>query len=135
INTENHNILNYSHTFSIYYIVSPNSLTPQDYSILEKETVSFQCQAPSSPPSQYIWFYNNSQVYTGQQLTISSVLRDHTGHYTCLAQNLYLKTNSKNDITLTIYLLNSLGFFILFCGANVTLNLSSCLCSVKQLVC
>ncbi|XP_028839579.1 hemicentin-1-like [Denticeps clupeoides] len=83
--------------------VSPNSLTPQDYSILEKETVSFQCQAPSSPPSQYIWFYNNSQVYTGQQLTISSVLRDHTGHYTCLAQNLYLKTNSKNDITLTIY--------------------------------
>ncbi|KAI5096574.1 carcinoembryonic antigen-related cell adhesion molecule 5 isoform X1, partial [Silurus meridionalis] len=57
----------------------------------------------SNPPSQYVWFYNNSQVYTGPQLTITKILRMHTGYYACLAQNTYLNTRSKKTITLTVY--------------------------------
>uniref|UniRef100_A0A8B9KD97 Ig-like domain-containing protein n=1 Tax=Astyanax mexicanus TaxID=7994 RepID=A0A8B9KD97_ASTMX len=81
--------------------VSPYSVTERGYSALEKETVSLMCQASSNPASQYVWFYNNSQVYTGPQLTITKILRMHTGNYACLAQNTYLNTRSKKSITLT----------------------------------
>lgn len=83
--------------------VTPYSVTDQGLSALEKQTVSLLCQASSSPPSQYVWFYNNSQVYTGSQLTITKILRMHTGYYACLAQNTYLNTRSKKTITLTVY--------------------------------
>ncbi|XP_028839939.1 V-set and immunoglobulin domain-containing protein 10-like 2 isoform X2 [Denticeps clupeoides] len=83
--------------------VTPYSVTERGYSALERETVSLMCQASSNPPSQYVWFYNNSQVYMGPQLTIMKILRMHTGHYACLAQNTYLNTRSKKTITLTVY--------------------------------
>ncbi|TSQ12721.1 V-set and immunoglobulin domain-containing protein 10-like 2 [Bagarius yarrelli] len=83
--------------------VTPFSVTDQGYSALEKETVSLLCQASSNPPSQYVWFYNNSQVYTGPQLIITKILRMHSGYYACLAQNTYLNTYSKKTITLTVY--------------------------------
>ncbi|XP_051534073.1 V-set and immunoglobulin domain-containing protein 10-like 2 [Myxocyprinus asiaticus] len=83
--------------------VTPFSVTERGYSALERETVSLLCQASSNPPSQYVWFYNNSQVYTGPQFTITKILRMHTGHYACLAQNNYLNTRSKKTITLTVY--------------------------------
>lgn len=83
--------------------VTPYSVTDRGYSALEKETVSLLCQASSNPPSLYVWFYNNSQVYTGPQLTITKILRMHTGYYACLAQNTYLNTRSKKTITLTVY--------------------------------
>ncbi|XP_066502540.1 V-set and immunoglobulin domain-containing protein 10-like 2 [Hoplias malabaricus] len=83
--------------------VSPYSVMERGYSALEKETVSLMCQASSNPPSQYVWFYNNSQVSTGQQFTITKILRMHTGSYGCLAQNTYLNTRSKKTITLTVY--------------------------------
>uniref|UniRef100_A0A673KPY2 Ig-like domain-containing protein n=1 Tax=Sinocyclocheilus rhinocerous TaxID=307959 RepID=A0A673KPY2_9TELE len=67
------------------------------------KTVSLLCQASSNPPSQYVWFYNNSQVFTGPQYTITRILRMHTGHYACLAQNTYLNTRSRKTITLTVY--------------------------------
>ncbi|XP_044079276.1 V-set and immunoglobulin domain-containing protein 10-like 2 isoform X2 [Siniperca chuatsi] len=83
--------------------VTPYSLTERGYSALERETVSLLCQAQSNPASQYVWFYNNSQVYTGPQLTITKILRMHTGDYACLAQNTYLNTRSKKTISLTVY--------------------------------
>ncbi|TRY99628.1 hypothetical protein DNTS_004820 [Danionella cerebrum] len=83
--------------------VTPYSVTERGYSALERETVSLLCQASSNPPSQYVWFYNNSQVYTGPQFTITKILRMHTGIYSCLAQNTYLNTRSKKTITLTVY--------------------------------
>ncbi|GAA6097169.1 V-set and immunoglobulin domain-containing protein 10-like 2 [Tachysurus ichikawai] len=83
--------------------VTPYSVTDRGYSALERETVSLLCQASSNPPSMYVWFYNNSQVYTGPQLTITKILRMHTGYYACLAQNTYLNTRSKKTITLTVY--------------------------------
>ncbi|XP_042355238.1 V-set and immunoglobulin domain-containing protein 10-like 2 [Plectropomus leopardus] len=83
--------------------VTPYSITERGYSALERETVSLLCQAHSNPASQYVWFYNNSQVYTGPQLTITKILRMHTGDYACLAQNTYLNTRSKKTISLTVY--------------------------------
>ncbi|KAI2651372.1 V-set and immunoglobulin domain-containing protein 10-like 2 [Labeo rohita] len=83
--------------------VTPYSVTERGYSALERETVSLLCQASSNPPSQYVWFYNNSQVFAGPQYTINRILRMHTGHYACLAQNTYLNTRSRKTITLTVY--------------------------------
>ncbi|XP_076131118.1 hemicentin-1-like [Alosa pseudoharengus] len=83
--------------------VTPRSVTEQGYSALEKETVSLVCQASSNPPSQYVWFYNNSQVHAGQMLTVRNIPRTSSGHYTCLAQNTNLNTRSKKSITLTVY--------------------------------
>lgn len=83
--------------------VTPYTMTERGYSALERETVSLLCQAQSNPACQYVWFYNNSQVYTGPQFTITKVLRMHTGDYACLAQNTYLNTRSKKTISLTVY--------------------------------
>ncbi|XP_064209245.1 V-set and immunoglobulin domain-containing protein 10-like 2 [Anguilla rostrata] len=83
--------------------ITPYSVTERGYSALERETVTLQCRASSNPPSLYVWFYNNSQVYTGPQYTITKILRMHTGQYSCLAQNTYLNTRSKTTITLTVY--------------------------------
>ncbi|XP_053297543.1 V-set and immunoglobulin domain-containing protein 10-like 2 [Pleuronectes platessa] len=83
--------------------VTPYSMTERGYSALERETVALLCQAQSNPASQYVWFYNNSQVYTGPQLTITKILRMHTGDYACLAQNTYLNTRSRKTISLTVY--------------------------------
>ncbi|XP_075343486.1 V-set and immunoglobulin domain-containing protein 10-like 2 [Odontesthes bonariensis] len=83
--------------------VTPYSLTERGYSALETETVSLSCQAQSSPASQYVWFYNNSQVYTGPHFSITKILRVHAGDYACLAQNSYLNTRSRKTISLTVY--------------------------------
>uniref|UniRef100_A0A669FBG9 Ig-like domain-containing protein n=1 Tax=Oreochromis niloticus TaxID=8128 RepID=A0A669FBG9_ORENI len=83
--------------------VTPYSMTRRGYTALETEAVSLLCQAQSNPASQYVWFYNSSQVYTGQKFTITKILRMHTGDYTCLAQNTYLNTSSNNTISLTVY--------------------------------
>ncbi|XP_055791184.1 V-set and immunoglobulin domain-containing protein 10-like 2 [Salvelinus fontinalis] len=83
--------------------VTPYSITDRGYSAQERQTVSLLCQAQSNPPSQYVWFYNNSQVYTGPQFTITRILRMHTGTYACLAQNTYLNTRTRKTISLTVF--------------------------------
>ncbi|KAF5906943.1 V-set and immunoglobulin domain-containing protein 10-like 2, partial [Clarias magur] len=79
------------------------SVSDDGYTVLEKGNISLVCQASSNPPGQYIWFYNNSQVDTGPQLTITKVLRMQSGYYSCLAQNANLNTRSKKTITLDVY--------------------------------
>lgn len=114
--------------------VTPYTMTERGYSALERETVSLLCQAQSNPASQYVWFYNNSQVYTGPQFTITKILRMHTGDYACLAQNTYLNTRSKKTISLTVYCeceTSDLGLplFALLCGpltSDLTFLLLSC---------
>uniref|UniRef100_A0AAY4CQ84 Ig-like domain-containing protein n=1 Tax=Denticeps clupeoides TaxID=299321 RepID=A0AAY4CQ84_9TELE len=96
---------------SIYVV--PSSVSEQGSSALEKEAISFLCQAASNPASQYVWFYNNSQVFVGSQLTIPSILRQQAGYYTCLAQNTYLKSSSRKTITLTVYLPVSKPYIVL----------------------
>ncbi|KAM4726248.1 V-set and immunoglobulin domain-containing protein 10-like 2 [Anableps anableps] len=83
--------------------VTPYSIRDQGYSALETEPVSLSCQAQSNPTSQYIWFYNNSQVYTGPQYNIAKILRVHTGDYTCLAQNSRLNTHSRKTVSIIVY--------------------------------
>ncbi|XP_026862103.1 V-set and immunoglobulin domain-containing protein 10-like 2, partial [Electrophorus electricus] len=83
--------------------VTAYSVTESRYSVLEKGNISLMCQAASNPPSQYLWFYNNSQIDSGPQLTINKVLRVQLGYYTCLALNTYLNTRTKKTVTLTIY--------------------------------
>ncbi|KAM4547578.1 V-set and immunoglobulin domain-containing protein 10-like 2 [Fundulus diaphanus] len=83
--------------------VTPHSITDRGFSALETESVSLSCQALSNPASQYIWYYNNSQVYTGPQYTIAKVFRAHTGDYTCLAQNTHLNTRSKKTVNLIVF--------------------------------
>uniref|UniRef100_A0A1A7XCW0 V-set and immunoglobulin domain containing 10 n=1 Tax=Iconisemion striatum TaxID=60296 RepID=A0A1A7XCW0_9TELE len=84
-------------------VVAPSRLAELGYYALESETVSLSCQAQSNPTSQYIWFYNNSQVNTGSQYTVNKVLRSQTGEYTCMAQNPNMNARSKNSISLTVY--------------------------------
>uniref|UniRef100_A0A9J8CPT8 Ig-like domain-containing protein n=1 Tax=Cyprinus carpio carpio TaxID=630221 RepID=A0A9J8CPT8_CYPCA len=106
--------------------VSPYSVTERGYSALERETVSLLCQASSNPPSQYVWFYNNSQVYAGPQYTINRILRMHTGHYACLAQNTYLNTLKKGQEALYCFVITpqsplhalNVHLFLTYWGTN-----------------
>ncbi|XP_023198305.1 V-set and immunoglobulin domain-containing protein 10-like 2 [Xiphophorus maculatus] len=83
--------------------VIPFRITKHGYSALENETVSMYCEAQSNPGSQYIWFYNDSKIYTRPLLTINKILRSHTGNYTCMAQNSHLHTQSSKTLSLTVY--------------------------------
>ncbi|XP_053505399.1 V-set and immunoglobulin domain-containing protein 10-like 2 [Ictalurus furcatus] len=83
--------------------VTAYSVTNHGYTALENGTISLMCRASSNPPSQYVWFYNNSQVYIGPKLTITKILRMQAGYYACLAQNANLNTRSKKTVTLIVY--------------------------------
>ncbi|XP_051895650.1 V-set and immunoglobulin domain-containing protein 10-like 2 [Pristis pectinata] len=85
--------------------ITPYSLNSVGYSAIELDTVSMICSASSNPPSQYIWFHNNSQIYAGQQFVIERISRRQTGTYMCLAHNTVLNTRTKTTIVLTVYLL------------------------------
>ncbi|XP_055516455.1 V-set and immunoglobulin domain-containing protein 10-like 2 [Leucoraja erinacea] len=83
--------------------ITPYSLNSVGYSAIEQDTVSMICSAPSNPPSQYVWFHNNSQVYAGQQFVIERISQSQTGTYMCLAHNTVLNTRTKSAILLTVY--------------------------------
>ncbi|XP_032905439.1 V-set and immunoglobulin domain-containing protein 10-like 2 [Amblyraja radiata] len=85
--------------------ITPYSLNSVGYSAIEQDTVSMICSAPSNPPSQYVWFHNNSQVYAGQQFVIERISQSQTGTYMCLAHNTVLNTRTKSAILLTVYYL------------------------------
>ncbi|XP_067826889.1 V-set and immunoglobulin domain-containing protein 10-like 2 [Heptranchias perlo] len=85
--------------------VTPYSLNSVGYSAIEQDTVSMTCSASSNPPSQYVWFHNNSQIYAGQQFVIERIGRSQTGTYMCLAHNTVLNARTKTAIVLTVYLL------------------------------
>ncbi|XP_060702702.1 V-set and immunoglobulin domain-containing protein 10-like 2 isoform X4 [Hemiscyllium ocellatum] len=85
--------------------ITPYALNSVGYAAIEQDTVSMTCSASSNPPSQYIWFHNNSQIYTGQQFVIERIARSQTGSYMCLAYNTVLNARTKTTIILTVYLL------------------------------
>ncbi|XP_072885588.1 V-set and immunoglobulin domain-containing protein 10-like 2 [Hemitrygon akajei] len=85
--------------------ITPYSLNSVGYSAIEQDTISMTCSASSNPPSQYIWFHNNSQIYAGQQFVIERISRSQTGTYMCLAHNTVLNTRTKTTIVLTVYYL------------------------------
>uniref|UniRef100_A0A3B3CJW1 Ig-like domain-containing protein n=1 Tax=Oryzias melastigma TaxID=30732 RepID=A0A3B3CJW1_ORYME len=73
------------------------------YVALETQAVSLLCQAQSNPPGQTTWFFNNSRVQTGSQLTIPKIHRNQSGNYTCSAQNTYLNSSSSRTINMIVY--------------------------------
>ncbi|XP_062868249.1 V-set and immunoglobulin domain-containing protein 10-like 2 [Trichomycterus rosablanca] len=77
--------------------------TENVFSVLENRNISLLCRAFSNPPSQYVWFFNNSQIYTGPQITITKIQRMQAGDYTCLTKNTHLNTHSERTTTLTVY--------------------------------
>ncbi|ETE71216.1 Carcinoembryonic antigen-related cell adhesion molecule 1, partial [Ophiophagus hannah] len=85
--------------------IEPFAINQHGFSANEQEEVIMTCLAPSNPPSHYIWFYNSSQVYSGQKYVIARISRTQTGIYTCLAQNMHLNTRTQTTIILTVYYL------------------------------
>ncbi|XP_062995576.1 V-set and immunoglobulin domain-containing protein 10-like 2 [Elgaria multicarinata webbii] len=85
--------------------VEPFAINQHGFLANELEEVIMTCLALSNPPSHYIWFYNSSQVYSGQKYVITRISRTQTGIYTCLAQNMHLNTRTQTAIILTVYYL------------------------------
>ncbi|XP_029115923.1 carcinoembryonic antigen-related cell adhesion molecule 5-like [Scleropages formosus] len=72
--------------------------------IREGDTVTLTCSAPSQPPSQYFWTFNNGINFVGMssKLTIHYANVSNAGWYTCAAQNWLLNTTSSTNITLNV---------------------------------
>ncbi|XP_069470182.1 V-set and immunoglobulin domain-containing protein 10-like 2 isoform X2 [Ambystoma mexicanum] len=85
--------------------IQPFAISESGFAANEQEEVTMTCLASSNPPCQYVWFYNNSQIYSGQMYVISKISRSQTGTYTCLAQNSHLNTRTQLTISLTVYYL------------------------------
>ncbi|XP_019402439.1 PREDICTED: carcinoembryonic antigen-related cell adhesion molecule 5 [Crocodylus porosus] len=83
--------------------IEPFAINHNGFSANEQEEVIMTCLASSNPPSHYLWFYNSSQVYSGQKYVIAKISRTQTGTYTCLAQNIHLNTRTQTTIILTVY--------------------------------
>ncbi|XP_075135137.1 V-set and immunoglobulin domain-containing protein 10-like 2 [Leptodactylus fuscus] len=85
--------------------IKPYAISETGFAANELEEVTLNCSASSNPPCHYIWFYNNSQMFTGQMYVIPKISRSQTGMYTCLAQNAHLNTRTQATIILTVYYL------------------------------
>ncbi|XP_072012667.1 V-set and immunoglobulin domain-containing protein 10-like 2 isoform X2 [Engystomops pustulosus] len=85
--------------------IKPYAISETGFAANELEEVTLNCSAASNPPCHYIWFYNYSQMYTGQMYVIPKISRTQTGMYTCLAQNAHLNTRTQSTISLTVYYL------------------------------
>ncbi|XP_077105647.1 V-set and immunoglobulin domain-containing protein 10-like 2 isoform X1 [Ranitomeya variabilis] len=85
--------------------IKPYAISETGFAANELEEVTLNCSASSNPPCHYIWFYNNSQMSTGQMYVIPKISRTQTGLYTCLAQNAQLNTRTQSTIILTVYYL------------------------------
>ncbi|XP_041427244.1 V-set and immunoglobulin domain-containing protein 10-like 2 [Xenopus laevis] len=85
--------------------IQPYAISENGFAANELEEVTLNCTAFSNPPCQYVWLYNNSQVYEGQMYIIRKISRGHTGMYTCLAKNYHLDTHTALTVSLTVYYL------------------------------
>ncbi|MEE6484489.1 hypothetical protein FKM82_013887 [Ascaphus truei] len=85
--------------------IQPFAISQNGFAANEQDEITLTCLASSNPPCHYVWFYNNSQIYSGQVYVISRILRSQTGMYTCLAQNNHLKTRTQLTISLTVFYL------------------------------
>ncbi|XP_053308116.1 V-set and immunoglobulin domain-containing protein 10-like 2 [Spea bombifrons] len=85
--------------------IKPYAISENGFAANEQEEVTLNCTASSNPPCHYIWFYNNSQIYSGQMYVIPRISRSQTGLYTCLAKNFHLNTRTQLTISLSVYYL------------------------------
>ncbi|XP_071000148.1 hemicentin-2-like [Oncorhynchus clarkii lewisi] len=65
-------------------------------------SVTFNCSASSQPPSQFSWFFNESQVATGSVYEMGPLTLASHGEYTCVAFNNITCRNSTVSKMLTV---------------------------------
>uniref|UniRef100_A0A4W5LXK2 Ig-like domain-containing protein n=1 Tax=Hucho hucho TaxID=62062 RepID=A0A4W5LXK2_9TELE len=64
--------------------------------------VTFNCLASSQPPSQFSWFFNDSQVAAGSEYETGPLTLASHGEYTCVAFNNITGRNSTVSKMLTV---------------------------------
>ncbi|XP_036797576.1 hemicentin-1 [Oncorhynchus mykiss] len=64
--------------------------------------VTFNCSASSQPPSQFSWFFNDSQLETGSVYETGPLTLASQGEYTCVAFNNVTVRNSTVSKMLTV---------------------------------
>uniref|UniRef100_A0A3P9LP04 Ig-like domain-containing protein n=1 Tax=Oryzias latipes TaxID=8090 RepID=A0A3P9LP04_ORYLA len=62
----------------------------------------FNCSASSTPPSQFSWWFNDSQVAVTSMFTAGPLTFNMSGNYTCMAHNTATGKNNTNSIMLTV---------------------------------
>ena len=78
--------------------------------IMEGNSVTLNCSGDANPPANYTWYKENedSPKASGQIFTITDVRPEHSGNYSCEAQNRRGRHNS------TLYLTVVTGTFFRF---------------------
>ncbi|KAM8847150.1 carcinoembryonic antigen-related cell adhesion molecule 1 [Synchiropus picturatus] len=93
-----------SDNFTLTVSYGPEMATIMGPSVAKAgENITLTCMAASHPPSQYQWFYNNSQVATTPKHVILGSTTDMSGNYTCVASNHVTGLNSSAHWTLVVY--------------------------------
>ncbi|XP_037532795.1 carcinoembryonic antigen-related cell adhesion molecule 1 isoform X2 [Nematolebias whitei] len=65
-------------------------------------SVTLSCQAASSPPSQYTWYFNGSLVSNMSTLVTPPLTKGITWKYICMASNYITGKNSNASIIITV---------------------------------
>lgn len=68
--------------------VRPSFITkPQNQTVIEKEKVTFYCNASGNPIPSITWVKDGKTVSTGNTLRFETTWRHHSGRYWCWSQN------------------------------------------------
>nr|XP_039248107.1 hemicentin-1-like isoform X1 [Styela clava] len=76
------------------------SVHPQA-TIGEHSDVTLSCEAQSSPPSSYRWFFNGKPKSSGSQLVLRNTSRHEAGIYKCVAFN-YVPGSATKEVKLIV---------------------------------
>nr|XP_046234641.1 titin-like [Scatophagus argus] len=70
--------------------------------IVEGSSVTLSCSSDANPAANYIWYKENedSPKASGQKFTITDVRAEHSGNYSCEAQN--IRGSHRNTLHLTV---------------------------------
>uniref|UniRef100_A0A2K5C8S7 Ig-like domain-containing protein n=1 Tax=Aotus nancymaae TaxID=37293 RepID=A0A2K5C8S7_AOTNA len=75
-------------TLNVLYGPDAPTISPLDTSYRSGENLNLSCHAASNPPAEYSWLINGTSLQVNtQELFISNITVDHSGSYTCYAQN------------------------------------------------
>ncbi|XP_041843427.1 hemicentin-1-like [Melanotaenia boesemani] len=66
------------------------------------DSVTLRCHAESSPPSQYKWYFNGSEVSNMSNFTTPPLTKESSGEYICMAFNDITNKNSTAYIMITV---------------------------------
>nr|XP_057909090.1 carcinoembryonic antigen-related cell adhesion molecule 5-like [Doryrhamphus excisus] len=93
-----------SEHFNMAVIYGPGPPTIMGDSVaLVQSSVALICSAPSRPPSDYKWYFNNNIVANTSVYQTPPLTTNMSGTYTCKAQNAITGYNSTASTTLTVF--------------------------------